>query len=501
MDPFQIFGRTQSGALRSLLGEGLRGRATRGGAWLGSASFLEQLCRFARNMLLARLLAPSAFGAMAIIISASSLVSSFSDVGVWPAIIHNPRGATPPYLNAAWWVGVARVVMMYATIFVAAPWVAHFYGNANLSALLRVVMLSTVLDGLLSPRSKLAQKEMNFGRWVFISNGGGICGVALTIGLSFVLRDVWALAIGFCGENAFRCLFSYVAYPGLPSLGWDKHAIQDILHFSKGMIGLSFLNLLFTRTDIFVLGKMHSAGELGMYSLAVNLIQTPATFLISTLAQTLLPAFAHVQADRDRINRILIEVTSGIILCGVPIVAMVWLCGSSLLSVFYGHRYAVTAAADALAFAAAVALLNTLNSLITSVFFATGKPALHRRAVAASAIAMVLAIYPACRFFGLAGGQIAALFAIAISYLLQVVRAKTVTGLNLTSYGRAFIPAMLAALGIVVAGAGAHVLGLGKSALANIAISGGFALLACLASLLLFARIKKSQDRLIPEYK
>ena len=94
-------------------------------------------------------------------------------------------------------------------------------GSQNLSALLRVTLLGTLFDGAMSPRSILPQKEMKFGRWMAISNGGAICGVILTVVLSFVLRDVWALAIGFGSENAFRCLLSYILYPGLPSLGWD----------------------------------------------------------------------------------------------------------------------------------------------------------------------------------------------------------------------------------------------------------------------------------------
>lgn len=466
----------------SLLGQGLRARVARGGAWLGSASFVEQTCRFARNMLLARLLAPQAFGAMAIVISASSLVTSFSDVGVGPAIIHNPRGATLPYLNAAWWLSIARAFFVYATVFISAPWVAHFYGNVELSGLLRVALLSTLLDGMMSPRSKLAQKEMNFGRWAIINNGGGICGVAVTIALSFVMRDVWALAIGYCSENGFRCLLSYILYPGAPSLGWDRAAFKDLLHFSRGMVGLSFLNLLFARTDIFVLGKMHSAAALGLYSLAVNLVQTPNTFLINMLAQTLLPAFAHVQSEMERINRILIEVTKWVVLAGVPAVAMIWLCSSSLLTVFYGRRYGIPEVAHALGFAAAVALLNTLNTLITNVFFATGEPALHRRAVAVSAVTMIVVIYPACRFFGLAGGQVAALVAIIASYALQVVRIRDITGLNLLRYLKALLPAGLAALGVLGVGRAARGLGLGISPVSNIAVASA----ACLAVYILF---------------
>jgi O-antigen/teichoic acid export membrane protein len=440
-------------------------------------------------MLLTRLLAPSAFGAMAIVLSSSSLIATFSDVGIGPGVIRNPRGGEDAYLNAAWWMGFGRAICIYVMVFVAAPWIAHFYGYANLSVLLRVTLLGTLFDGMISPRAKLAQKEMKFGRFAAFSNGGAICGVILTIVLSLVLRNVWALAIGYCGENAFRCLFSYILCPGLPSLWWDRHAVRDLMVFSKGVFGLSFLNLIFTRTDIFVLGKLYSPAALGIYTMAVYLIQTPSGFLINMLSQTLLPAFSHVQADTERVIRILSEVTSWVILLGLPAVAAIWLCGPSLLTVIYGSRYA--AASGALAIAAGVAFLNTLNALITTLFYAAGRPSLHRRAVAASAITMLTAIYPACKYLGLTGGQVAALIAIMASYLLQVVRAHEITGLRLLVYGKAFGPAMLVSVGVVVAGIGARFFGLAITPLANIAFAVASCTIAYALCVPVFARIRK----------
>jgi len=75
-----------------LWGDALRAKAMRGGAWLGMGSVAEQALRFARNMLLARILAPGAFGTMAIVLSSASLVDVLTDVGMTAGIIQSPRG-------------------------------------------------------------------------------------------------------------------------------------------------------------------------------------------------------------------------------------------------------------------------------------------------------------------------------------------------------------------------------------------------------------------------
>lgn len=488
---YKIFygrGRVTLGQL--LRGGTLRAKAMRGGAFLAGGSVAEQASRFARNMVLTRLLAPSAFGTMAIVMSSSEIVACLTEIGHRNAVIQNPRGGESEYLNAGWWMGMGRAMVTYAIIFAIAPFVAHFYGNAEVSALLRVTLLSMLFEAAMSPRSVLAQKNMKFGRWMTISNGGGICGVILTLVLSFVLRGVWALALGSCSEYAFRCLLSYVVCPGLPSLGWNRAAFRDLYRFTREGFGLSFFNFIFIRTDIFVLGKLYSATALGVYAMGVFLVQTPSVFLTNLLVQTLLPAFAQVQEDQERVNRILIEVTSWTILLGLPAIVGAYLCGSSLLRLVYGTRY--VGASGPLAVAAVVVFLSLLNVLITCVFAGMGRPGLHRRAVAASAVIMIIAIYPACKLFGVVGGQVAALLAISGSYVLQITRMRGLTGLDLLRYGRAFIPAILASAGALAIGLGAHFFGLATRPMANLVLGAAVCVTAYGFCVPAFIRIRQT---------
>src|ERR1700733_11171929 len=75
---------------RLMRGENLRARTTRGAVLVGGASVAEQTSRLARNMLLTRLLVPSAFGTMAIVMSSASIVGSLSGVGLRVSFTQNP---------------------------------------------------------------------------------------------------------------------------------------------------------------------------------------------------------------------------------------------------------------------------------------------------------------------------------------------------------------------------------------------------------------------------
>jgi O-antigen/teichoic acid export membrane protein len=473
-----------------IVGDGLKAKVIRGGAWLGGGNVAEQAARFGRNMILTRILAPEAFGAMAIVLSATSVIQSFTDIGVQEGLIQNRKGGQREYVDAAWWLGVARALSLAATLFVVAPWVARFYGNNELTPLLRLASVAIVLGGAVSPRMYVAVKEMKFRKLAGVSNLGGICGVVITIVLSFLIRDVWALMIGYCAESAARCVLSYVLCPYVPSMKWNKEATSDLLRFSKGLFGLSFLNLIFARADIFVLAKLCSPTALGLYTMAIYLVQTPVNFIMNMLGQTLMPALSQIQTDSRRTNKILIQVSSTIVMLGLPALAFVFFCGRSLLTLAYGSSYA--AVNGALVLASAVALVNLLNGQITTVFYARGLPHLHRLSVGAMAVSMMIAIYPLAVWLGPMGGQAAALLAVIVGYLVQLARVRGVTGLSVARYCNSFPVALLISLTVVVLSLGSRFFAVLDRPGANLVVGIAGCVVAYIIAAAAFLRQQKS---------
>jgi len=431
------------------IGKGLRARVFRGGAWLGAGSVSEQSFRFIRNMILARLLAPSAFGTMAIVMSAASVLQAFTEMGVKEALIQNPRGSEPEYVNAAWWMALGRSLSIYALVFAAAPWVARFYGNLELTALLRVATISIALDGAMSARAYVAMKELKFFKWASVWHGGGILGVATTIVLGFFIRDVWALVIGVCSESAARCILSYVVCPFLPSVKLDTVALRHLFKFSRGLFGLAPLSLIFMRADIFVLGKLIPATALGYYALGVSVAQVPALFITGLLGQIFMPALSQIQGDKARTSRIVLQVTEAVVLLGMPALAFAYFCGRPLLTLIYGHPYAV--AAGPLVIASCAALISIVNVQITLAFYAAGAPKLHRRCVAAMAFVTIIFIYPLAKWLGPMGAQVVSLLSIAVGFSFQLERARHLIGLRISEYGKILIHgAAVSAIALIV---------------------------------------------------
>jgi teichuronic acid exporter len=279
---------------------------------------------------------------------------------------------------------------------------------------------------LMSPRAFVALKRLDYKHWAMLQYGSSIAGTLITIMLAFAIRNVWALAIGFAAEYAVLCLLSYALFPFRPDIAFQRRSSQELLQFSKGVFGLSFLNLIYVRADVLVLGKLIPPDQLGIYAIAIYLAQAPAVFLLNYQGEILMPVFSHLQREPRATNAVLQHGVSLLLLAGLPLIVFVALSGRTVLSKLYGAQYGPGYWPFLIALV--VALINIGNAQLTTTFYAAGKPQLHRVCLFAMALLMVVGIYPAAKFLGTRGAQFTALFAMIIGYGIQLRQARLLTG-------------------------------------------------------------------------
>ncbi len=409
---------------------------------------VEHGLRFLRNMILARLLAPEVFGVMAIVLAITQAFETFTEIGIQTAIIQNPKGQERTYLNGAWWLAMARAVSLYVLACLGAPWIAQFYHHPELISLMRVAFLGVLFKGATSPKMHVAVKEMNFKLWAMAQYGGGLVGIFTTVLLAYAIRDVWALVIGFALEAGVRSALSYLICPYRPGLSFDKNHWRALLQYTGSIAGLPVLTFIFMRADIFVIGKLLPAAELGFYSMAAAIAHIPFQFLGGIIAPIAMPAFSEMQADKVRINTTILKVTAIIAFLGIPLLVCAALYGRDLLTLAYGSPYAKVAGPFAIILATSI--LQTICVPVVTFYLAIGRPALHRLFAAIRTVLIMVLIYPAVKHFGLIGAAAAGLVAMTLGLLFQIIWMRKLIDFDLRRYGAIFLQA-LGVSGCVVA--------------------------------------------------
>jgi len=445
-----------SGAIRKIIsdkisrlkGTDIKAKSTRAVMALSAGTFAGRGMRFIRSMILARILVPDQIGLMAIVMSVSMISEALIEVGVKQSVIQNKQGASAKYLNVAWWMQVTRGMLLYSIAFVSAPWISSFYDKPELLNLLRVAFLAVALRGFISPRVHVLEKEYKFGKSVFLIQGNAILGAIITIGMALVMRNVWALVIGFVIEMAILCILSFVFLPFMPSIKIDRSSLVELMKYARGMFGLPILVALSFQAPILILGKLISKDQLGLYHYAAFLSYIPVDLYIRTIAPVVLPAFSEKQDDKRALCRGVLRTTQLTAFFVIPLAAFMVCCASELLLFVYGPKYVAMAIPYAV-LCLQIVIRNQAVSL-AGIYLAVGKPHLQRRFAIIRAVAIIGIMYPAAVRFGPLGVAVVIVLSNFAVLLMQIFKARRVIDLELSHYVHSYIPGILLAVPIIV---------------------------------------------------
>jgi O-antigen/teichoic acid export membrane protein len=430
--------------IKLIRGNSLKAKSARGVMTLGIGTGVERTLRFVRTMILARILLPDQFGLMAIILTLVNVFEACTEVGVKQSVIQNKRGAEFEYLNATWWFQSIRAVGLFAVAIIAAPFVSSFYDKPYLLRLLQVSFLAIVFRGFISPRAHVLQKEYQFGRSVLLVQGSAILGTVVTICIALYTKNVWALVIGYVSEQGILCLLSYILVPFVPKFSINRECMRELFSFARGMFGLPILTIIGPTVSIFVLGKIVTDEQLGMYSLASQLASLPTVLFGKIIGPVLLPGFSQKQDDRNSLYRIVLRISRLTASAIIPLIAFMIACASGLLLFAWGRPEYVDVTIPC-ALLSLIILARTEAAVLSTTYLAVGQPQLHRRYVILRASIVIAFIYPAAIYFKLIGAAVVAVFGNYIAILMQIFWCKRVMPLKFEQYIRCYMPGLLMA--------------------------------------------------------
>jgi O-antigen/teichoic acid export membrane protein len=328
----------------------------------------------------------------------------------------------------------------------AALWLAGFYHEPSLTSLLRVAFLVMTLNGLTSPGLFVLEKQLKFGRVILVTQGGGLAGTIVSLILALYYPNVWSLVVGFVAEAFFRFIGSFLIYPFWPKFRFDRQAAGELFRFSQGMVGLPILTFLFIQADIFVLGRLCSKELLGYYSLALTLAATPQLLFSCIAGPMILPVFSEMQEQKERLRNNLLRMTKIVYLFGLPMAACLAIFARPILVIVYGGNYGQVYVAFAMLNIYTVFYIT--GTFIASIYFAVGRPEIHRWFIIVQLFLVVICIYPAVKWVGASGAAATKLLCMVLASIVQLVILKKLLDLPIRRYVQTAKEGFLLALGV-----------------------------------------------------
>jgi len=417
-------------------GETLSQRAVRGGVWVFSLRIVQQLFNLGRLVILARILAPHDFGLLGIALLTMATLETFSQTGFQQALIQKKEDIRS-HLNAAWTVLILRGFILFAILYLIAPYAAVFFNAPEAKPIIQVIGLSILLQAFTNIGVIYFQKELEFNKEFKYQFVGTLTDFIVAVSAILILRNVWALVFGLLAGNAARCLVSYLIHPYRPHFSSDLGKAKELFGFGKWILGSSILIFLVTHGDDAFVGKLLGATALGFYQLAYRISNMPATEITHVISQVSFPAYSKLQDNLPKLREAYLKVLQVTAFLSFPIAGLIFILAPEFTTIFLGEKWMpMVPAMQALVFAG---LVRSIAATTGHTFYAVGKPEIETRWQVVRLIVLAASIYPLTLQWGILGASVAVCLSTLVSTIGFIFMVIGVTRCGVKDFSKMIV--------------------------------------------------------------
>jgi O-antigen/teichoic acid export membrane protein len=283
----------------------LRNKAVAGVRWTTLNSISITIIQFIRLAILGRLLTPSIFGLMAMLMIVIEITNIFSQLGLSEAIIFK-KHTSANQLSTLYWINVASGVIFYLILLLSSPAIATFFGEAILEKMLVVVALNFIVSSFSIQFQTLIRKDLLFSINTKINIATNLITMFVAVGLALRGYGVWSIIYSQLLLNILKTIaYLYIARQKdwLPRLYFNFSEIRDHISFGMHRVGAMIANQFSSRIDQIVIGRLLGQVSLGYYNIAFRIVLEPIQKINPILTQVAFPVFSVIQDDNVRLQR------------------------------------------------------------------------------------------------------------------------------------------------------------------------------------------------------
>lgn len=288
--------------------------------------------------ILMRMLAPEAFGLVAMAMSVIVAFAVLAESGIGMSLVSD-RGFSKERTAAALILSLVLGVALAAAALALTPAIVYFYQDPRVAAPWIAACALVVLSSVASVPISLAQRAERFALIAGVPFLISLASGAVAIGLAYVYATFWPLVI----RHAVARGLTFAAYWWAlrPQLGRPTKAdFVEVLRFSRGVVGFSLLNCLSRNIDKILIGRFLGVHELGLYAFAYNVLSVPVGEF-GRLAQTIAyPKLSRYAPNWQRVGAALGAGVGDITAFVTPLCLGLAVTASDLIPVIFGSAWA-----------------------------------------------------------------------------------------------------------------------------------------------------------------
>lgn len=306
---------------------------------------------FVVSIVLARLLAPEAYGTIALVTVFTSILNVFISSGLGTALIQKKDPDDLDY-STVFFFNMAMCLLLYTLLFLAAPLIAAFYEMSELTAVVRVLGLTLVISGVKGIQHSYVAKNMLFKRFFFSTLGGTIGAAVVGIYMAYKGYGVWALVAQSLFNNLVDTIILWVTVKWRPKWMFSWQRFKGLFSYGWKLLVSSLLDTGYNDLRQLIIGKVYTTSDLAFYNKGKQFPHLVVTNVNASINSVLLPVMAGEQDHAERVKAmtrraiktstyIMMPIMMGLAVCAEPLIRLL-LTETWLPCVLFMRIYCVT---------------------------------------------------------------------------------------------------------------------------------------------------------------
>ena len=269
--------------------------------WAFAERIGAQLVGFVVSIVLARLLMPEEYGVIGIVLVFINLCNVFVDSGFGRALIQK-KDADDLDFSSAFYFGLALSIVLYAGLYLAAPWIARWFEMEILSPVIRVMGLRLIVASYNSVQKAKVSREMQFRRFFFSTLGGTLVSAVVGIVVAWMGYGVWALVSQELTNVLIDTVILSVTIRWRPRLMFSVQRTKVLFKFGWKVLVASLVDTLYEDFRSLYVGKLYSADDLAFYTRGKQFPHLLVDNVNVSISSVLFPAISSQQGDRESVK-------------------------------------------------------------------------------------------------------------------------------------------------------------------------------------------------------
>ena len=421
---------------------GLQQKAVKGIFW----SFVQKWGRAGLTtitfIILSRLLAPEAFGLVALATAFTVFIELFLDQGFGSAIVQREK-LDPEHLDTAFWLNVLTSILMTGGLIAVSGLLGVLFDEPRLGSVLRWLSITLILSGLSSTQISILQRKLAFKEFAIRSMVANAVGGIVGIIMAFSGYGVWSLVGQDLASGVVRAIILWRSSDWRPGFKVSKSHYKELVTFGASIVGNNALTVLTKRSDDLLIGYFLGPTLLGFYTIGYQLLLIIIRLVTEVTNSVAFPTFSRIQHQPERMRKAFYKVTQYTSVFAFPVFIGLAVLAPEIVPAVFGEKWA-----PSIPVMQVLALIGVLQSVLFfngSVIKASGKPSWQFGIMLLNTVGSVLAFLLVVRLGIVA---VAAAF-VAVGYLLapvSYIAVRRLIQIDFRTYLWQFIPSLTGSL-------------------------------------------------------